>query len=481
MTNPANTLNQLVRSVLGKRNLRLLLAFAGVGYAVGCGGTQSPTPPGDVGGGVAIGGMSPVGGTNGSGVSSNGGAPAGGAAASGGTPASSGGASGVATGGNVPTGGRATGGVATGGAAAGGSPTGGKTAASGGAATGGLSTAGGAATGGKTAPGGAAAGGAATGGKAAAGDSSTSGGASATGGSAAGGGAGTATKSNGCGKASTLQFGSVPNESASASASSGNGVGFGTGGYLTIQSSGQTRGFAVRLPDNYDNTKPYWLIFGFHWNGGNSAQVDNGGTSGYDWSYYGLQKASKNGAIFVAPDGLNAGWANSSGHDLTFTDDMVKLIEDNYCVDTTHIISTGFSYGGGMSYEIACARAKVFRAVAIFEGAQLSGCDGGNDPIALWQMVGTADTTCTEAMATPLRDRFVKNDACTVQSPPQPAAGSLTHICTNYEGCSAGHPVRWCVHGSGHTPAPIDGSSSLYGPGGSSWVPGDLWPWLTSL
>jgi poly(3-hydroxybutyrate) depolymerase len=292
---------------------------------------------------------------------------------------------------------------------------------------------------------------------------------------------GTAAGSTGCSKTSTLKFTSVPNESASATAASGNGVGFGTGGYLTIQSSGQTRGFAVRLPDNYNPNTPYWLIFGFHWNGGNSAQVDNGGTSGYDWAYYGLQKQSKNGAIFVAPDGLKAGWANSGGQDLTFTDDMVKLIEDNYCVDTTHIISTGFSYGGGMSFEIACARAKVFRAVAIFEGAQLSGCDGGNDPIAYWQMVGTADTTCTEAMATPLRDKFVKNNACTAQTPPQPAAGSLTHTCTNYSGCSAGHPIRWCVHGSGHTPAPIDGNSSLYGPGSASWVPQDLWPWLTSL
>ena len=43
-----------------------------------------------------------------------------------------------------------------------------------------------------------------------------------------------------------------------------------------------------------------------------------------------------------------------------------------------------------MSYEIACARAKVFRAAVIYEGGQLSGCDGGNDPIALWQS-GRAD------------------------------------------------------------------------------------------
>ena len=41
---------------------------------------------------------------------------------------------------------------------------------------------------------------------------------------------------------------------------------------------------------------------------------------------------------------------------------MVNLIEGNLCVDTTHVISTGFSYGAGMTYEIACARAKVFHA-----------------------------------------------------------------------------------------------------------------------
>ncbi len=409
------------------------VSCSGSNSGSGAGGATASTAGGATTslGGSSSPGSGTTGGNTGSGTFAHptGGAEAGGTQ-TGGSPA---------TGGNPPTGGSAGlgGSRQTGGANFG---IGGTEKGSGGTATtGGAAAIGGAiATGGAITTGGAKAGtgGAGAGGTAAAG---AIGGASTTGGNAAGGGTGTA-KSAGCGKTSTLTFGSVPNESASAASGSGNGVGFGTGGYLTIQSSGQTRGFAMRLPDNYNPNTPYWLIFGFHWNGGNSAQVDNGGTSGYDWSYYGLQKASKNGAIFVAPDGLNAGWANSGGHDLTFTDDMVKLIEDNYCVDTTHIISTGFSYGGGMSYEIACARAKVFRAVAIFEGAQLSGCDGGNDPIAFWQMVGTADTTCTEAMATPLRDRFVTNNACTVQSPPQPAAGSLTHICTNYSGCSAGIP-----------------------------------------
>jgi poly(3-hydroxybutyrate) depolymerase len=237
------------------------------------------------------------------------------------------------------------------------------------------------------------------------------------------------------------------------------------------------------------------LIFGFHWNGGTSKEVDSGGTNGYSMAHFGLQKLSNNGAIFVAPQGNGNGWGNSGGADLKFVDDMVNLIEDNYCVDTSHIFTNGFSYGGGMSYELACARAKVFRAATIYEGAQLSGCDGGNDPIALWQMVGLEDNVCGMGMATPIRDRFVKNNGCTAQDPPQPPKGPPYlnpggHVCTDYAGCSAGHPLRWCVHQSGHGNAIVDGTNDLYNSCASppktcsascpcTWVPQDVWSWMT--
>jgi poly(3-hydroxybutyrate) depolymerase len=252
----------------------------------------------------------------------------------------------------------------------------------------------------------------------------------------------------------------------------------------------------MRLPDNYDKSHPYPLYFGFHWNGGSAKEVDTGGTNGYNMAHFGLQKLSKNGAFFVAPDGLNAGWANSNGQDLKLVDDILKLIEDNYCIDTSHIFTNGFSYGGGMSYELACARAKVFRAAAIYEGAQLSGCDGGNDPIALWQMVGLTDTTCGMNLATPIRDRFVKNNGCTAQNPPQPPNPppyvSTGHVCTDYAGCSAGHPLRWCVHQSGHGNAIVDGTADLYNSCASppktcsstcpcTWVPDDVWKFFSAL
>jgi poly(3-hydroxybutyrate) depolymerase len=327
-----------------------------------------------------------------------------------------------------------------------------------------------------------------------------------------------AVRSAGCGKTSTLTFGAVPNESAGAAAGSGNGVGTGMGGYVTLNDSkaGGSRGFAMRLPDNYDKTKPYWLIFDFHWNGGNSAQADNGGTSGYQYAYYGLQSKSKNGAIFVGPDSIGAGWSNSNDQDLYFTDDMVKLISDNYCVDMSNIITTGFSWGGGMSYELACARGDpsaagyAFRAAVIFEGANLSGCGtGGKSPVALWQKVGLTDTTCPMSLATPIRDQFVKNNGCSgwtsdqtpaqtstnisTQPPVPPTPGSYLnpggHICTNYTGCSAGHPIRWCVDQSGHAPASVDGTSDGYQscakpPSSCStscpctWTADDVWTWL---
>jgi poly(3-hydroxybutyrate) depolymerase len=277
-----------------------------------------------------------------------------------------------------------------------------------------------------------------------------------------------------------VTFATVPGES-------GTTVGTGDGGYVTVNG----RSFAMRLPANYDKNKPYWLIFGFHWNGGTSKDVDTGGSNGYISAHFGLQKLSNNGAIFVAPQGNGNGWG---GDNLPFVDDMVKLIEDNYCVDTTRLYSNGFSYGGGMSYAIACARAKVFRAVAIYEGAVLSGCTGGNDPIAYWQMEGTTDTTCTMAMATPMRDKFAKNNGCTIPAtePPRPTSSTAAHICTDYTGCSSGHPLRWCVHPAGHGNAIVDGTTDVYNSCATppktcsdtckcSWVPEDVWKFFTSL
>jgi poly(3-hydroxybutyrate) depolymerase len=253
-------------------------------------------------------------------------------------------------------------------------------------------------------------------------------------------------------------------------------------GTHTITSSGQNRSYILRVPANYDNNHPYRLIFGFHWVGGTANDVDSGGTDGYNWSYYGLRRladAANNGTIFVAPQGLNNGWANSGGQDVTFVDDMLRQLEAGLCVDTAQVFSSGFSYGGAMTYALACARPTVFRAVAVYSGANLSGCSGGTQPVAYIGLHGIRDNVLPIANGRALRDTFVRNNGCTPQNPPEPANGSLTHIVTAYSGCQAGYPVVWAAFdGAGHDPGPRDGCTC---DGWQTWTSGVVWNFFTQF
>lgn len=366
------------------------------------------------------------------------------------------------TGGVVDTGGQGgTGGVATGGVATGGVIVGGGQAGTGGTASGGAPQTGGnggsAGSSGTAGSAGTAGQGGGKGGTNVGGSTGGTGGSASggSGGSGSAGSTGAGTPSAGCGKTPTL-----------------------TSGPHKIQSAGQSRDYIIRIPATYDKSHPYRLVFGFHWQGGTKEDVDGGGTSGAAWSYFGLQAQANDSTIFVAGQGLGGGWGNGGGQDLTFVDDMLKLIKDDLCVDTSRIFSVGFSWGGGMTYELACARASVFRAVAVYSGAVLSGCDDGSKPIAYLGIHGVSDDRCAYGGGESLRSRFVKNNGCTDQVPPKPAVGSGKHICTQFTGCKDGYPLEWCAFDGGHTPGNVDGGGD---DGAKTWTKGEVWKFFTQF
>ncbi|MET8850712.1 cellulose binding domain-containing protein [Amycolatopsis sp. NPDC004625] len=253
-----------------------------------------------------------------------------------------------------------------------------------------------------------------------------------------------------------------------------------TSGTRTIQTGGKSRTYILRIPDGYDRSHPYRLIFGFHWLGGTSTDVDTGRTvQTGTWAYYGLQRLANNSAIFVAPQGFNNGWANSGGEDVTFVDDIIRQLEGDLCVDTTQLFAVGFSYGAAMSYSLACSRATVFRAVAVQSGGQLSGCGGGTQPIAYLGVHGIRDSVLNISGGRSLRDTFVRANGCTAQNPPEPAQGSLTHRVTSYAGCRAGYPVQWAAFDEGHIAAPQDGATGDSGP--RTWVPALVWQFFSQF
>ncbi|KAK3985871.1 Alpha/Beta hydrolase protein [Cladorrhinum sp. PSN332] len=247
-------------------------------------------------------------------------------------------------------------------------------------------------------------------------------------------------------------------------------------GVRTVNVNGRNRQFIVRVPNNYNPNRSYRLIFAFHWVGGTMNDISSGGTDRELWSYYGMQRNAGESAILVAPQGINNGWANSGKEDVAFVDAMIRHIEDALCVNKRQRFSLGFSYGGSMTFSLACSRAKEFRAVAVIGGGQLSGCDGGSDPIAYLGIHGVSDGTLNVGGGRAMRDRFVRNNGCQNTNAPEPSRGSGIHTKTNYNGCRTGYPVTWIPFDGGHWPGAVDNGPES---GARSWVPGEIWSFFT--
>jgi polyhydroxybutyrate depolymerase len=264
-----------------------------------------------------------------------------------------------------------------------------------------------------------------TGGAPNTGVTSATGGSSANGGAAPTGGAGTAGGSSGtqgCGLTS------VPAACSTA------------GSPCTMDVSGTARTYYVYLPSNYNSSQKYPLVFQFHPMGGTAEQAIN-------------MPSIRNSfpAIYVTPQGLtsngNTGWANSNGQDIAFTKQMVATVEANYCVDTGRIFSTGFSYGGMMSFAVGCEMSNVFRAIAPMSGALYSdfNCKGTGPAIAMWGSHGLSDNVVPIADGRAGRDKILQQNKCgttTTATTPSP--------CVSYEGCTSGYPSTWCEFDGSH-------------------------------
>ena len=265
------------------------------------------------------------------------------------------------------------------------------------------------------------------------------------------------------GPAAALPGGTVQ---AAATAGCGRPAGLATGTH-TLTSGGVSRTYRLDVPGGYDPNRAYRLVVGLHWWHGTAADVVN-------QQFYGLKPLAGESTVFVAPQGIDNAWPNTNGRDVTFVDDVLRAVESALCIDTTQRFATGFSYGGGMSNALACARADVFRAVAVLNGAQLSGCAGGTQPIAYLGSHGVVDDVLNISQGRALRDRALRNNGCQAQQAPEPAAGSGTHVRTAYT-CRDGYPVVWIASDSGHQWDARDRGQQ------QSWVPGEVWRFFTSL
>jgi polyhydroxybutyrate depolymerase len=269
------------------------------------------------------------------------------------------------------------------------------------------SSAGGSRTGGTTSPGGViASGGAATGGSSTVGSGGSQG-----------------TGSPGCASATSLKSGD-----------------------FTESIDGVSRKWMLDVPAGYDANKLYRLIFVWHPLGGSGSGVVSGG-------YNGLKPLANNTAVFATADGLSGsngeasgtGWWNVNGGDMKLLQAMLDKINAGLCIDQARIFSTGFSFGGMMSYTVPF-QFDVFRAVAPCSGKTgvIPYDEKFTRPIPIMAFHGDSDTFVATALGKAFFDKFAARNKCGALTQPVSPTG-----CVQYQGCEV--PSIWCLFPGGHT------------------------------
>lgn len=233
-------------------------------------------------------------------------------------------------------------------------------------------------------------------------------------------------------------------------------------GLQSVMVDGETREYIIAIPEGYDANKPYRLVFAWHPWGGSAQQTAGSNGRGY----YGLEAEAAGEAIFVAPDGLDfggmgQGWGNEGGKDLAFFDAMLERFESELCIDQARIFSTGFSFGGMMSWAVGCGRGDVVRAIAPMAGnTMVSGCLDGTNPVAVMGFHGINDEVVTIEGGRTGRDEFIARNNCGEGAPSESTYCDGVREdrqpceCVSYQGCDEGYPVTWCEFNGPHEPAP---------------------------
>lgn len=287
------------------------------------------------------------------------------------------------------------------------------------------------------------------------------------------------TPSLGCGKNSTLQ----------ATKSVENGQRF------EMKVNGETREFFITLPKNYNNTKPYKILFAHHCMGSNAEDfVHHSPDYDHPSPYYGQQVLDTEGNyIFVSPRGDTDGmpWSMKSSKDHVFFGQLLTLLENNYCIDTSRVFATGFSFGAMFTNSLAQDFQDRIRAVAVYAVADYNIWLPQDEhlekklPIAWMAVHGKNDGRCNYDRAkTSALVRILKNngkpdangnftDASAEK--PEEVQGNTGHVCYDFKTVDPRFPVKFCSWPGDHQWTAHDNGSMAVGAGWEqTWVPQEV-------
>jgi polyhydroxybutyrate depolymerase len=157
--------------------------------------------------------------------------------------------------------------------------------------------------------------------------------------------------------------------------------------------AGIERKYQLTVPDGYDGSEPLPVVLALHAltvNYQYAAAIAGFAEMATQYEFFGVAPSGRIDEQipywFAAPAEDN--------DDVQFVAALLDLLEEELCIDTTRVFSTGMSNGAQMSSQLACQLPHRVRAVAPVAGVEFfESCEDG--PVAVLALHGTADPIVT--------------------------------------------------------------------------------------
>jgi len=133
------------------------------------------------------------------------------------------------------------------------------------------------------------------------------------------------------------------------------------------------RSFELVVPTQYDDGRPWPVIFVFHGLGGSTGDMLDGSSNLRPF-------ADDRGALLVVPQGADfggsPGWdavnAPPRNRDIQLFDDLLTCVGEQYVLDPERVYATGMSNGGLMTGALIAHRSEVLAAAAPMSGGVIT-------------------------------------------------------------------------------------------------------------
>jgi poly(3-hydroxybutyrate) depolymerase len=217
-------------------------------------------------------------------------------------------------------------------------------------------------------------------------------------------------------------------------------------GARTITTGGMMATFNVNLPANYDASKPLPLGFGFHGFGNGACGPNQGECRGF----------AMLPAVTVYMKSISDGWEQGAvlEQNITFWQDVLALMKNEYCIDENRVFVAGVSSGGQFIEHLTCRFGDTLWQTTAVSASVVNAANmncKGSPPVLVIHGVTDMAGSYGQGVA----EMFAKRNGCSATAPAGLAqaktdmqaafdAKQAEHVCLDWDACSK-NPVRFCI------------------------------------